>query len=30
LQLTRFRQRSNLALFRHDGGTAYTGLRWPW
>lgn len=30
LQLTRFRQRSNLALFRHDGATAYTGLRWPW
>ena len=30
LQVTRFRQDSNLALFRHDGATAYTGLRWPW
>ncbi len=30
LQLTRFRQSSNLALFRHDGVTAYSGLRWPW
>lgn len=30
LQLTRYQQASNLALFRHDGYTAYTGLRWPW
>lgn len=30
VQFTRFRQSSNLALFRHSGMTAYTGLRWPW
>lgn len=30
LQVSRFRQDSNLALFRHEGTTAYTGLRWPW
>lgn len=30
LQLSRFVQDSNLALFRHDGITAYAGLRWPW
>ncbi|NRF66803.1 hypothetical protein HLB44_07395 [Aquincola sp. S2] len=30
VQLGRHRQSSNLALFRHEGTTAYTGLRWPW
>jgi hypothetical protein len=30
VQLGRHRQGSNLALFRHHGTTAYTGLRWPW
>lgn len=29
-QITRFRQTSNLALFRHEGTNAYIGLRWPW
>jgi hypothetical protein len=30
LQLSRYRQTSNLAFFQHEGTTAYTGLRWPW
>ncbi|MFO1326910.1 MAG: hypothetical protein U1F56_06105 [Rubrivivax sp.] len=30
VQATRFRQSSNLALFRHEGFTVYSGLRWPW
>jgi hypothetical protein len=29
-QLTRLTQDSNLPLFRHQGTTAYMGLRWPW
>lgn len=30
IQLTRYRQNSNLALFRHEGAMGYVGLRWPW
>lgn len=30
LQVSRFQQASNLALFRHEGMTAYVGIRWPW
>ena len=30
LQVSRFRQASNLALFRHEGLAAYAGIRWPW
>ena len=30
VQLSRYRQTSNLAFFQHEGTTAYTGLRWPW
>lgn len=30
LQVTRFRQRSNLSLFQHQGANGYLGLRWPW
>lgn len=29
-QATRFGQASNLTLFRHNGFTLYSGLRWPW
>lgn len=30
LQITHYRQSSNLALFRREGASAYAGLRWPW
>jgi tetratricopeptide (TPR) repeat protein len=30
VQLTRFRQGSNLPLFQHAGTAGYAGLRWPW
>lgn len=30
LQLSTYRQTSNVVLFQHKGATAYTGLRWPW
>lgn len=30
LQVSRFQQTSNLALFRHEGMSAYAGIRWPW
>jgi hypothetical protein len=30
VQVSGYRQTSNIPLFQHKGTTAYTGLRWPW